>query len=297
MKKRRNDKTEDSLTDGSRPVKDPQPKRTGRRGNGNERPPRGAPRRASHTRHGRIESNIMMLTHVVASSASSLPTVGTAVRGNTTSGSSSTGSSSSIILPRRGNSGHVTRAVAGPRIIVDGGAESAMRGLSEKRREVIEDMGSFAGGELMGLLKDPETNWQPQDWLPDPSRDDFLDQVRRRRRTSRNLDESPFKRRARAQAYLVVGRPPGLGLGLGRVRVTRRRSCVGEGTMRVGDDAWVMTRCAGYDGGLRCVNDRTERTTERLTEFIFLKRTRRSRRFASAPRTSLMISLSCSSVI
>jgi acyl-[acyl-carrier-protein] desaturase len=72
----------------------------------------------------------------------------------------------------------LTRAVAGPRIIVDGGAESAMRGLSEKRREVIEDMGSFAGGELMGLLKDPETNWQPQDWLPDPSGDDFLDQVR-----------------------------------------------------------------------------------------------------------------------
>jgi acyl-[acyl-carrier-protein] desaturase len=54
-----------------------------------------------------------------------------------------------------------------------------MRGLSAKRKEVIEDMGAFAAGELMGLLKNPDTNWQPQDWLPEPSRDDFVDQVRR----------------------------------------------------------------------------------------------------------------------
>ena len=121
------------------------------------------------------------MMHVVASSASSLPSAST-VRGNAAakspSSSSYSSSPSSLILPR-GRSA-LTRAVAGPRIIVDGGAESAMRGLSEKRREVIEDMGSFAGGELMGLLKDPETNWQPQDWLPDPSGDDFLDQVRAR---------------------------------------------------------------------------------------------------------------------
>jgi hypothetical protein len=34
---------------------------------------------------------------------------------------------------------------------------------------------------LSGLLKDPDTNWQPQDWLPHPERDDFLDQVRETR--------------------------------------------------------------------------------------------------------------------
>jgi len=57
-----------------------------------------------------------------------------------------------------------------------------MRGLSEKRREVIEDMHSFAEGELSTLLKDPETNWQPQDYLPEAASADFLDQVRERGR-------------------------------------------------------------------------------------------------------------------
>ena len=60
-----------------------------------------------------------------------------------------------------------------------------MRGLTNLRREVIEDMSSFASGELSGLLKDPDTNWQPQDWLPHPERDDFLDQVRETRARSR----------------------------------------------------------------------------------------------------------------
>jgi len=116
----------------------------------------------------RVRSENVM-PHVVASS--SLPSAVT-TRGRTPA------SSSRVVLPGHRGTTARARAVAGPRIIVDGGAESAMRGLSEKRREVIEDMGSFAGGELMGLLKDPDTNWQPQDWLPDPSRDDFLDQVR-----------------------------------------------------------------------------------------------------------------------
>ena len=75
------------------------------------------------------------------------------------------------------------RAVASPTILVRDGndPESTMRGLTNLRREVIEDMSSFASGELSGLLKDPDTNWQPQDWLPDPERDDFLDQVRETR--------------------------------------------------------------------------------------------------------------------
>ena len=55
-----------------------------------------------------------------------------------------------------------------------------MNGLSRKRREVIEDMTAFAAGELSTLLKDPDTNWQPQDWLPNPESPDFLDQVRAR---------------------------------------------------------------------------------------------------------------------
>ena len=73
--------------------------------------------------------------------------------------------------------------MASPTILVQDGndPESTMRGLTNLRREVIEDMSSFASGELSGLLKDPDTNWQPQDWLPDPERDDFLDQVRETR--------------------------------------------------------------------------------------------------------------------
>ena len=70
-----------------------------------------------------------------------------------------------------------TKAVSSPRILVSG---DAMRGLSATRAEVIEDMGAFAAGELSGLLKDPNTNWQPQDYLPDPSSVDFLDEVRGR---------------------------------------------------------------------------------------------------------------------
>ena len=70
-----------------------------------------------------------------------------------------------------------TKAVSSPRILVP---DTDMRGLSAKRAEVIEDMGAFAAGELSGLLKDPNTNWQPQDYLPDPSSVDFLDEVRGR---------------------------------------------------------------------------------------------------------------------
>jgi len=74
-----------------------------------------------------------------------------------------------------------TKAVSSPRILVP---DTDMRGLSAKRAEVIEDMGAFAAGELSGLLKDPNTNWQPQDYLPDPSSVDFLDEVRGRESAS-----------------------------------------------------------------------------------------------------------------
>ena len=78
---------------------------------------------------------------------------------------------------RRATTTTRTSAVASPRILVP---DTDMRGLSAKRAEVIEDMGAFAAGELSGLLKDPNTNWQPQDYLPDPASPDFLDEVRGR---------------------------------------------------------------------------------------------------------------------
>lgn len=196
--------------------------------------------RVTHT--PRASRHVMM---TMASSASSLPSAAT-VRGNANAPRSSSGSSSgaSLILPR-GNAA-VRRAVAGPRIIVDGGAESAMRGLNEKRREVIEDMGSFASGELMGLLKDPETNWQPQDWLPDPSRDDFLDQVRRRFRSFVEAGTNLESRILNLHSFKLISSDAtraGLGLGLGcDVDDAKRGNKPLTRERRGGVLAWVVTR-------------------------------------------------------
>ena len=43
--------------------------------------------------------------------------------------------------------------------------------------------------QLMGLLKDPNTNWQPQDYLPDPESPDFLDQVADVQKRSKDLPD------------------------------------------------------------------------------------------------------------
>jgi hypothetical protein len=103
---------------------------------------------------------------------------------------------------------HRRPAVASPTILVKDGKdpETTTNGLSKKRREVIEDMTSFAAGELSGLLKDPDTNWQPQDWLPNPESPDFLDQVRGR---------GGARGRARGMVYPREG-------GRGRSNETRR---------------------------------------------------------------------------
>ena len=97
---------------------------------------------------------------------------------------------------------HRRRAVASPTILVKGGEdpETTTNGLSKKRREVIEDMTSFAAGELSGLLKDPDTNWQPQDWLPNPESPDFLDQVRGREGRG-DAREGWFIRGGRSRAF------------------------------------------------------------------------------------------------
>ena len=146
-----------------------------------------------------------------------------------------------------------------------------MRGLNEKRREVIEDMGSFASGELMGLLKDPETNWQPQDWLPDPSRDDFLDQVRRRFRSFVEAGTNLESRILNLHSFKLISSDAtraGLGLGLGCDVDGRREAweqTVDEGTAR-----W-RARVGGYasDSGDATGDVTKNDRTERLTEFFF----------------------------
>jgi len=89
---------------------------------------------------------------------------------------------------------HRRPAVASPTILVKDGKdpETTTNGLSKKRRAVIEDMTSFAAGELSGLLKDPDTNWQPQDWLPNPESPDFLDQVAEIRKRAANIPDDLF---------------------------------------------------------------------------------------------------------
>ena len=128
---------------------------------------------------------------------------------------------------------HRLRAVASPTILVKDGKdpETTTHGLSRKRREVIEDMTSFAAGELSELLKDPDTNWQPQDWLPNPESPDFLDQVRGREDAKGTQSEGWFIR-ARA--------------GRGRANETRRENA---GRARRGRGAREMGE--GVGGGAR----------------------------------------------
>ena len=120
---------------------------------------------------------------------------------------------------------HRRRAVASPTILVKDGEdpETTTNGLSKKRREVIEDMTSFAAGELSGLLKDPDTNWQPQDWLPNPESPDFLDQVRGARGARGRARGRGLSARGRSRAF-ERGRDAGRGTRDARGRGARERA-------------------------------------------------------------------------
>jgi acyl-[acyl-carrier-protein] desaturase len=50
--------------------------------------------------------------------------------------------------------------------------------ISAKRYEVVQHMESFVGTQLGSLLKPVEQSWQPSDFLPDASSEDFYDQLR-----------------------------------------------------------------------------------------------------------------------
>jgi acyl-[acyl-carrier-protein] desaturase len=55
--------------------------------------------------------------------------------------------------------------------------------------EIVRDMDEFAQTDLMDILKKPEEMWQPQDFLPDPSDDGFLEQVAELRERSAGLSD------------------------------------------------------------------------------------------------------------
>lgn len=61
--------------------------------------------------------------------------------------------------------------------------------LTQERFEVVQDLDEFAKTELMGILKPVEQCWQPADFLPEPSSDDFQDQVRELRERTAGLPD------------------------------------------------------------------------------------------------------------
>ena len=49
--------------------------------------------------------------------------------------------------------------------------------IREKQTEVMHSLTPWAETELLPMLKSPEKNWQPQDYLPDPSSEEFMDRI------------------------------------------------------------------------------------------------------------------------
>lgn len=76
-------------------------------------------------------------------------------------------------------------------IILDG---QLCHSLTEERLDVVRSLDDFASTELFKLLKPVDKCWQPQDFLPDPASDDFLDQLAEIRKRTANLPDD----------YLVV---------------------------------------------------------------------------------------------
>ena len=144
------------------------------------------------------------------------------MRASTTRASLPNANATRATTPTKRARTHRRTAVASPTIVVRDGRdpETTMVGLSRKRREVIEDMTAFAAGELSGLLKDPDTNWQPQDWLPNPESPDFLDQVRGRGKRG-NAREGSFIRAGR-EAFERDATRDARGEVEGRARTMRR---------------------------------------------------------------------------
>lgn len=89
-----------------------------------------------------------------------------------------------LALPRSA----CVKAAASPLIL----NKSVLHSLEPSRLEVINSMESdgWVEANLMKLLKPVAKSWQPQDLLPDPSADDFLDVVRElRTRTAKLPDD------------------------------------------------------------------------------------------------------------
>jgi len=61
--------------------------------------------------------------------------------------------------------------------------------ITAERLEIVKSLDDFAENDLMPLLKDTETNWQPQDFLPNPESDTFLDEVAELRKRATGISD------------------------------------------------------------------------------------------------------------
>lgn len=52
-----------------------------------------------------------------------------------------------------------------------------LHSLSAHRLELVNSMSKYVTERVQPLLKPVEKCWQPADFLPDPSQEDYLDQV------------------------------------------------------------------------------------------------------------------------
>lgn len=93
------------------------------------------------------------------------------------------------------SSGWVCREAgpAKPLILVRPGAgEQKAHSLTLERLEVVQSMDAWAEEKLLPLLKPVEECWQPQDYVPHPEQESFLEEVQELRRRAAHLPDDYF---------------------------------------------------------------------------------------------------------
>ena len=61
-----------------------------------------------------------------------------------------------------------------------------------KAVEIFKSMEDWAKNNVLTLLKPIEKCWQPQDFLPDPTADGFIEQVNELRKRTRDIPDKYF---------------------------------------------------------------------------------------------------------
>lgn len=95
-----------------------------------------------------------------------------------------------VSAPRAARASARVQAVQAPAkegpIILNG---QVLHSITSERLDVVKSLDDFASNELFKLLKPVDKCWQPQDFLPDPSSDTFLDEVAELRKSMANVPD------------------------------------------------------------------------------------------------------------